>query len=452
MSASNVLPTGLAEPATIVFLLHRAPYPVDKGEKIRAHHELRALIGQGHRVHLIAFVDTERDARAATALRSMCASVHLVRRRPLTSIVKAGSRVVTGGPLSLGYFGSRSMGRLVRRVLAEVTPDVVLAYSSVMWQYVPRDWWRKTVFDLVDADSEKWRALARNTGGPKRWIFALEAKRLSVYEGEIIQRSHATLVSTPGEGDVLRRNHGALAESRVRVLPNAVDAPPAGPVLTSDCRDAEALQRRPAIVFAGAMDYAPNVDAACYFAKEILPLICARAPAVLWIVGRDPSRQVSGLTADENVRVTGYVEDVKPYLAAASVAVVPVRIARGIQSKLLEAMAMQCAVVCTPEVNAAVGARHDEHLLVAESPTTFAEAVLRVLGDQNLRTGLGIRAQQFVAQNFGFQALDRGLNEIIVDARARLAVSGDRPTTREPEKDSRPLTAAAADYQGRSEL
>jgi sugar transferase (PEP-CTERM/EpsH1 system associated) len=397
----------------VLFLLHRAPYPLDKGEKIRAHDELRFLARRGHRVHLVAFVESDRDAQSASRLEPLCASMHVVRRRLGPSLIKAGWRLVRGGPLSLGYFGSRRLDAAVRDVLERERPDVVLAYSSAMAQYIPDAWWRRTVFDMVDADSEKWRELATATRWPKRAVFALEASRLSDYEGQIVRRAHTTIVSTNREREVLTRAHGESSARRIRVVPNAIDLERYEHERSADASVPSEFGLQPALAFAGAMGYAPNVDAACYFATEILPLVRRRAPALFWIVGRDPARAVVRLAADPAVRVTGSVPNVSVYLDRAAVVVIPLRIARGIQNKLLEAMAMGCAVVCTPQANAAVGARDGVHLMVADSAEAFADATAALLADAGRRASLGRAAREFVVAQFGSEAFDHDINEAI---------------------------------------
>jgi sugar transferase (PEP-CTERM/EpsH1 system associated) len=412
---------------SVVFLLHRAPYPLDKGEKIRAYHELRSLARRGHRVHLIAFVDTDRDARSAAALNVWCASMRLVRRRTRLATLKAGLRIITGGPLSLGAFRSARMATAVRETLARHAPDVLFAYSGAMGQYIPGEWWDRTVFDIVDADSEKWRVLAPTAGWLRRWVFRLEARRLAAYEGSIVRRARTTVVSTCAERELLYRDHGRSIEPRVRVIANAVDVDAPDPTPQAPVGDAPTLGACPALVFAGAMDYGPNVDAVCYFVNEILPLVQARTPVVFWIVGRNPGPEVRRLAGSSGVRVTGYVDDVRPYLTAAAVAVVPIRIARGIQTKLLEAMAVGCAVVCSPEVNAAVAATPGEHLLLGNSPRAFADAVLRLLGDPALRASLGTGARQFAIERYAPEILEREIDDAIcaVGAAQQSVSAGD---------------------------
>ena len=388
----------------ILFLAHRIPYPPDKGDKIRSFHELRGLTDRGHDVHLLAFADDPDDLRHAGALRERCASVEIVPLDRTRASLAAAARLGGTEPLSVGYFASRTMQQRVAALLSRVIPDAVVVCSSTMAQYVPDELVDRTVVDLVDVDSEKWREYSHASRAPFSWLFQTEARRLRRYEEDILARFPRALVSTPREAALLGPGDQS-APRGLQVLGNGVDlehfrpAPSAtlADTVPSDERSRLPDPSKPLLVFTGAMDYRPNVDGIGYFVREVLPIVRSSEPGVeLAIVGRNPVPAVRRLASVAGVTVTGVVADVRPYLRAARAAVVPLRIARGIQNKVLEALATGCPVVTTPEGVAGLAIEAGKHAIVASGPRDFAAAVVSVLRDDRVRRRLQLAGREFV--------------------------------------------------------
>jgi sugar transferase (PEP-CTERM/EpsH1 system associated) len=275
--------------------------------------------------------------------------------------------------LTLALLDSPHIGDALRRLLARGQPDVVMPFSSSMAAFALRPELRDIpmVLDMVDVDSEKWRALGASSAWPMSWIYRREHRTLRAFEAHVGRRARHTLVVTPREHDALA---AIVPEARVQVIPLGIDIPalqrPAGPPPSP-----------PRVVFTGVMNYAPNVDAAVWLTRSIWPLVRARRPDMsLDLVGASPSAAVRALhDADNGVRVTGSVPDVRPYLWAASVSVAPLRVARGVQTKVLEASAAGLPCVVTPEVSAGLPASLQALCPVATSPAEFADAVIDVL-------------------------------------------------------------------------
>jgi polysaccharide biosynthesis protein PslH len=370
----------------VLFLAQRVPYPLDRGDKIRAYHELRTLAERGHAVHLVAFAEQGRDELDERALASLCASVTLIRfdRRP--AALRALADLATGrGPLSLAYFGSAGMMEAVRRRVADAPIEAVLVCSSSMAQYIPARLVDRTVVDLVDVDSEKWRDYARRIRVPYASLYRIEAQRLRRYEQYLLRSCAHVVVTTPREAALLPSAHG-----RAHVITNGVDLDYFRPT-------AQRHHSNPRLAFTGVMDYPPNVDGVRYFASEVLPLIRRLCPeAEFVIVGSYPTWQVRRLAGRPGVTVTGRVPDTRPYLAEATASIAPLRIARGIQNKVLEAMASGCPVISTPAAVAGLRVIPGEHLLVASDGQGLADACLQVLRDIDLRSRLSEQARQFV--------------------------------------------------------
>lgn len=394
----------------ILYLAHRIPYPPNKGDKIRSFHEIRGLTAQGHEVHLAAFVDDPRDLKYRDDLARICQSVTLSPLSRRRASLRSLAGLVTRQPLSLRFFSSRAMHERVLNLINWVDPEAIVVYSSAMTQYVPARLASRTVVDLVDADSEKWRDYAAVAPMPASLIYGIEGRRLRLHERTVIRTFARSLVTTPREALLLK---DAGAADRLTPLANGVDLDRFRPGLITDPGSAvPEIERRflaagaPRIVFTGAMDYFANADAVTTFARDVWPLVRARRPgATFLIVGANPTRQVRRLGQQPGILVTGTVDDVRPYLAGAAVSVAPLQIARGIQNKVFEAMAMGTPVVTTAAVVAGLGAAPGRDVLVASAPEDFAAAVLNVIGNRQLHDDLSARARAFVEREHRWDAM-----------------------------------------------
>lgn len=379
--------------AEILFLAHRPPWPPDKGDKIRSWNLLRHLAAR-HRVRLGAFVDDPADAAHAAALERICAEVLL---RPLGRLrlgLRALGGLAHGAPLTLAAYRDP----VVRRWLAArlQTADLALAVSGgpaglLVDPPCSRPW----LLDLVDCDSEKWRALAERATGPRRWLLAREAELLLAFERRAAFAAAATFLVTGAEAALLEARAPEL-RGRTRVLENGVDATHFDPARLEG-PDPWPPGPGARLIFTGVMDYPPNVDAVLWLAGEVLPRLRAgRGPVRLAVVGARPSAAVRRLAAPPELVVTGRVADVRPWLGRADVALAPLRIARGVQNKVLEAMAMARPVVATPEAATGLHAEPGRELLVAADAAALAEAISGLLRDPARAASIGAAGRAYV--------------------------------------------------------
>ncbi|MFN0123381.1 MAG: TIGR03087 family PEP-CTERM/XrtA system glycosyltransferase [Blastocatellia bacterium] len=413
----------------ILFLSHRTPYPPNKGTQVRPHALIKALTARGHDVHLVAFAEGEKELGAQKNLEDMCASATLIPFHRRWAQLKAMATILTPRALSLGHFSSRALRKAVDRIVRDKGIEAAVVWSSSMAQFVPDQLASRTVIDMGDVDSEKWRDYAPKKTWPMSLVYRTEYKRLRQYEYDIIHKFAHTVLITQREIALLDKLDEFTRHSRLHAITNGVDierfhpdtfpafAPEALPAGEKQfLSDPQAIR----VVFTGAMDYFPNVEAACYFAQEVFPHIRARQPrAEFLIVGSDPAPDVVRLGKLPNVRVTGWVNDVRPYLAAATVCVTPLAIARGVQNKALEAMAMARPLVATPEVAAGVQAIAGEHLLVARDTREYIDMVMQVINDNELRARLGTEARQFVEENCQWKPLMDRLATLIEESAGR---------------------------------
>lgn len=380
----------------VLFLVHRIPYPPDKGDKIRSFNLLRALASE-YRVHLGTFVDTAADWAHAGALSKWCASVELRPLKPLFATLRSARGLFTGEPLTDPYYSDAALHRWVAATLARQPISAIVVMSSSMAQYVParaRD--LRCVVDFCDVDSDKWLQYSTGARWPMSWVYRREGLRLEQREAQIARQSHASVFVSQAEADHFRRLHPDTA-GRVHAVANGVDAETFSPA--HEFHSPFAAGER-ALVFTGAMDYWANVDAVSWFAHEALPAIRARAPAVaFWIVGSNPTPAVRALAQLDGVSVTGRVPDVRPYLRHAELAVAPLRLARGVQNKVLEAMAMAKPVLATTAAIRGIDAATPPGVTIADTAEGLVEGALALLAASD-REALGAAARRFVAERF----------------------------------------------------
>jgi len=387
-----------AKPA-LLFLCHRIPFPPNKGDKIRSYHLLRYL-SVHYRVYLGAFVDDPEDWVYADRLDEFCQEVHLVKLNPKLARIKSLWALCSGQALSLPYYSNGEMTRWVDSVNSTGEIQRVVIYSAVMAQYVTGGKYShsKKIADLVDVDSEKWREYSKQKSFPMNWVYRLEGTRLLKFERDIVQYfDHSFFVST-AEADKFKELAPDMG-GRLGSYSNGVDSDYFCPEhnLPLPYKSGES-----AIVFTGAMDYWPNIDAVQWFARDVFPRILANNKQLrFYIVGSNPSAQVRKLADLPGVVVTGRVADIRPYLVHAVAAVAPMRIARGIQNKVLEAMAMARPVIVSEAGLEGIKATHGQDVLVARQVGDYGFFLQDILADKY--KDLGASARRRVIQDFSWE-------------------------------------------------
>lgn len=373
----------------LLLLVHRFPYPPNKGDKIRSHALLRHL-ARRYRVHLAAFVDDASDWQHLSAIQALCASSHFARLDPFAARLRCLGALMTGGPLSFAYYRDAGMQAWVDMTMRAHAIRKVVAFSSPMAQYAARFRQAHRVIDFCDIDSDKWRQYAAQKHWPASLLFHYEARSLLAAERAIAAAWNASLFVSSSEARLFRKLAPECSE-RVGHFNLGVDTDyfsPAGTHANPYPAGEEA------IVFTGAMDYWPNIDAVQWFASHVLPRLLATGLAVrFYIVGMRPTCAVLKLARLAHVTVTGAVADVRPYLQHAAAAVAPLRVARGVQNKVLEAMAMGRTVVVSPQAMDGIDAAPGIELMVADGAREFAARLADLLQAPDPAMGEAARAR-----------------------------------------------------------
>lgn len=367
----------------LLFLAHRIPYPPDKGDKIRSYHLLKHL-ARDYTVHLGTFIDDARDWRYVDDVRKMCGGEsRFVALPPWRAKLRSLAALATGDPLTLRYYRDARLLRWVRELCAARRIERVLVFCSAMAQYVEgaRAGMHRAL-DFVDLDSDKWRQYSERRGGPMRWLYRREADTLFACERRYAADFDASFFVSEAEARLFTARAPETA-ARVSYVENGVDTEYFSPEREYACP--YPADEAP-LVFTGAMDYWANVDAVAWFAREVFPLVRAQyAAARFYIVGARPAPEVRELGRIPGVKVTGMVPDVRPYLAHARAAVAPLRIARGVQNKVLEAMAMARPVVASSQAVDGIEPCAELAAWVGDAPETAAPLLLTLLRASDMK-------------------------------------------------------------------
>jgi sugar transferase (PEP-CTERM/EpsH1 system associated) len=385
----------------ILFLSHRVPFPLDKGDRIRSYNIIKFLAGF-HSISLMSLTHESTPPESYEILRKYCATVEIFKINSQLSKLKSCFHLFTRKPLTLPNFYSRQFHRSVKNKLREKRFDLIYIYSSSMAQYVLEAKSTPKLMDFIDVDSEKWFDYATSATQPLKAIYYREGIRLRSFEKNVASLCDRTIFASAKEANLFSR----IAPDVCSIaLPNGVDLEP---------EDHLSRARGNKLVFIGVMDYLPNVDAMLYFTREVFPLIQKEiADAELFIVGRNPCPKISALRRLRNVTVTGSVEGIEPYLRDAAASVIPLRIARGIQNKILEAMAHGVPVITTSAALEGMEAEPGADVLVGDDPRAFAEMTIAVLKDKALRQKLIGNALALVRKKYSWEQNLAKLNGII---------------------------------------
>jgi sugar transferase (PEP-CTERM/EpsH1 system associated) len=403
----------------LLYLAHRMPYPPNKGDKIRSYHLLRFL-SRRYRVYLGTFADLEGDAAHVNYLRrEYCAEAKVIPLSPLRARARCMSGLLRGEPLTLAWYRSPVLQRWVEQTIAAHGIGTVVCFSSAMTRYVDRPGGPRLIADFCDVDSEKWAQYAEGRGWPASFIFGREARTLLAFERRMAARAQACTFSAPAEVELFTRLAPESA-SKLHAIGNGVDTEYFAP--GAEHRSPYGADELP-IVFTGAMDYWPNIDAVTWFAREAMPIVAAAQPrARFYVVGMNPAATVSSL-AGPRVVVTGKVPDVRPYLQHASVAVAPLRVARGVQNKVFEAMAMARPVVVSSAVAQGVDGAPLVEFEVANDAREFAHKVLLLMapgaGDE-----MGRQARRRILSDYNWDARLARFGELLEAPAPRASLAG----------------------------
>ncbi|WP_025896112.1 TIGR03087 family PEP-CTERM/XrtA system glycosyltransferase [Kordiimonas gwangyangensis] len=403
--------------ARILFLAHRIPYPPNKGDKIRSWHMLEHLSAQ-HEVHLGYYVDDPRDLQHTVFLGSIVKSMAFEFVAKRQQKMRAPLGLLTGQPLTLAAYPMGKLGRYCNELMAHGDLDAIVLFSAAVAPLVFKRGAPPcpVVTDFVDVDSAKWASYGMSARWPLSWLYQREGKLLAAYERMVAASSAATLFVSEAEAELFRAGVTSDVAASVHAVCNGVDLKRFDPAKYD-----AALAITQKVIFTGAMDYAPNAEAAIWFVRHVWPLVKAKAPMAEFVIAGGPrTAEVDALAQPSSVSVLGYVDDMAAEIAKASVVVAPLQTARGIQNKVLEGMAMAKPVVATPAAQEGIPAAVGTDLAVQSDPRAFAETILHLMQHEGARNTMGSAARAFIEREHSWPTCLKRLDEILV------AVQGHR--------------------------
>jgi polysaccharide biosynthesis protein PslH len=436
----------------ILYIAHRIPYPPNKGDKIRSFNEIKYL-SQRHEMHLACLADDSKDLKYENDLKHFCKSINVVLINLKMVKLKSSFYLFSKKPLSVPYFYSRKLQRSVDQLLSTNHYDAIFCFSSPMAEYVFKSRLlvsgflrfkksllkgspvtsdqklasrnQKLIMDFVDVDSDKWGQYSKHARFPMSWVYALEGRRLADYERKVAETFDHSIFVTEAEAKIFRNKN--LHIKNITAISNGVDLDYFSPTvsqhpstinhqLSTGIQPPETINEQPVLVFTGVMNYFANVDGVVWFTREILPLIKKEIPGIrFYIVGSNPTKEVLSLALDSSVTVTGYVPDTREYLKMATVVAAPLRIARGIQNKVLEAMAMGIPVVATPQAFEGVEAEPGRDLILGGDVRKIAEGVIGLVKEGSLRKSIGDNARRIIEKNYCWSKNLEKLDNVLME-------------------------------------
>jgi sugar transferase (PEP-CTERM/EpsH1 system associated) len=388
----------------LLFLVHRIPFPPNKGDKIRSFNMMKQL-SKTFDIHLGCFIDDDEDLGFDDELLAYCKSIQCIQQKKLLCKVKGLAGFVTNKPITLPYYHSHEMQRWVDETIVEQQVQCVLIFSAAMAQFVqphlPNI--KHSVLDFVDVDSDKWRQYATEKSGVKAWFYNREARLLEAYEVAMAQAFDFSTFVSDDEAKLFKSLVPEAARSKVLGVRNGVDTtyfdPQAGFGSVADIS-------ANSIAFTGAMDYWANVNAVVWFVKHVWPLILnGDSTAHFYVVGSKPNAEIQALHGQHNITVTGRVEDVRPYIAQTKVSVAPLRIARGIQNKVLEALSMAKPIVLSSMAAEGIGKPVSSDYQVEDSPEAMAQLICDLLVTETPESESSSKSNRaFVVEHFSWES------------------------------------------------
>ena len=397
----------------ILYIAHRIPYPPNKGDKIRSFNEIKYL-SEKHSIDLACLADNPEEIKYKQTLQQYCNRVFILPFGTTKAKIKGIFCFMQGKSLSVGYFYLKELQKKIDQWSISTKYDAIICFSSSMAEYVfrisnpqPAKHKPLLIMDFCDVDSDKWQQYAQKAKFPFNIIYSFEYHRFLEYEKKINRAFNHSVFVSEKEAELFLSLFPQA--KNLCIISNGVDYNYFSPHI-AEKRAVSPVEHipensGPILVFTGAMDYHANIDGVLWFSESVLPKIKKEFPKTLFIIaGSNPHPKVQKLSEKGGIIVTGFVKDIRPYYQAADVFVVPLRLARGVQNKVLEAMSMEKAVVTTSTALDGISANNGGHVLVGDSPVDFSNAILRLINNKTARNQQGKRAREFVVANYSWEA------------------------------------------------
>ncbi len=386
----------------IVVLLSRVPYPLEKGDKLRAFNQLKEL-SKRHEIYLFALNEGALHPQAKSILSPFCKQIYILKLCKATIFFNLIKSLFQKIPFQCSYFFNKKHYKFINQEIDKIAPDVIYTQLIRTTEYV-RHRKEKKILDYQDVFSKGMFRLMEKAPFYKAWIYRLEYRRLLRYEGDVFKDFDYKTIITQVDRALI---HHPKAEQIV-VVPNGVDTQYFEPQKVEKIYD---------IIFTGNMSYTPNVFACEYLVKEILPELLKYEPNIkIVLCGVNPSPRVCALKS-KNVEITGWVNDIRSYYAQSKIFVAPMELGTGLQNKLLEAMAMQLPCITSPLASKPINAVHNSEIIVCNSVLGYVDAIIHLLHQPDFYNLVANNAYQFVKQNYNWTETTKILENLILETK-----------------------------------
>ena len=374
----------------VLVILSRVPYPLDKGDKLRAFNQIKQL-SKKHQIILFALNDEKLDDKAMDELKKYCVAISIMKFSKFTIFFNLIRAFFNGKPMQVGYFYFNKAQKKVNSLVTKHKPDHIYCQLIRTAEYAKPFTNISKTLDYMDVFSKGMERRMSTESLYLKPLLAFEYRRLLKYERKIFQYfDNKTIIS---EQDKNLIQHPQKQE--IKVVPNGVD---------TNYFKAIPYAKEFELLFNGNMDYPPNVESVEYLVNKIMPLVWKKLPKVrLLISGASPHKKVLALKSNK-VEISGWVDDIRENFAKSKILVAPMLTSIGLQNKLLEAMAMQLPCITSTLANNALGAKHNEQIMVADTPEQFAQFVIELLQDETKAKKIGMNGYKFVINNFNWQS------------------------------------------------
>lgn len=398
----------------ILFLTQRIPYPPNKGEKIRVFNKVKYL-SKHYKIQIFSPSETINDNKNAVSINKL-ANIH-------SSVFKLPNKLnrylisfIKSKPISALFFYSPLIQNQIDTWLSTGPPKTLYLTSSSLFEYILHSnvfenltYSPKLIVDFMDLDSDKWKQYRDKSSGIKKWIYNREYKLLKEYEKLVQKKADYCLFTTDKEIELFKKNiNTGVNTDNLITIGNGLDNKYFQPVAT------QFSKHLPVFIFTGVMDYKPNVDAVIWFSKSIWPMVINKCPKARFIIaGMKPTKTVRSLAQIEGVEVTGFVDDIRDYYKQANFFVAPLRIARGVQNKVLEAFACKLPVITTPNAIQGIDCEPEEHVLKATTANEFITQIERLIASADLRDKISNNALELVRTKYSWEGQLQKLDKLI---------------------------------------
>lgn len=384
----------------IFVLLSRIPYPLEKGDKLRAWHQIKEL-SKNHEIYLACLNDSKIHPEAEKKLKEFCKEVRFFSLNKIGIGWRLFSGLFTNTPFQVHYFHSRNVDHKIKNYINEVQPNHIYAQLIRVSEYVKNIHHIPKTLDYMDALSKGMERRISKSSGIKKMFLKKESKRLLEYENLIFDYfENKTIISEQDRALIYHPD-----QKNIQIVSNGVD---------TEYFSHQKKEIKYDLLFNGNMSYPPNIDCVHFIAEKVLPLILKKYPEIKFLIsGANPVNSVMGL-ANKNIKVSGWMDDIREAYLSSKIFIAPMQIGTGLQNKLLEAMAMGIPCVTTELANNALGAIPEEHILIGNSPEEIALQIDRLLTDSDLAVKITTNGRRFVTEKYNWKSATESLEKSIV--------------------------------------